>query len=71
MADPIYLNRVTWSPRWAQALCGFNEDGTFVITEAVFVTEKENTYKTSAGQEYVVLKWQPDGSGYHDSKGGK
>lgn len=68
MKDPIYLKRVTWSPMWAQALCGFTEDGEFVITEAVFTTCKENTYTTSEGQEYIVLSWQPDGSGYKDSK---
>jgi len=68
MKNPIHLSRVTWSPRWAQALCGFDEDGEFVITEAVFVTCKDDVYTTSDGQEYVVVSWQPDGRGYADKK---
>lgn len=68
MLQPIHLTRVTWSPQWAQALCGFDKDGEFVITEAVFVTCKEGVYATSEGQEYIVVSWQPDGSGYRDKK---
>lgn len=68
MFQPIHLFRVTWSPRWAQALCGFDDQGEFVITPRVYVTCKQDVYTTSEGQEYVVADWQPDGSGYRDKK---
>lgn len=68
MLEAIHLTRVTWSPRWAQALCGFDDTGEFVITEAVFVTCKRDVYTTADGQEYIVVSWQPDGSGYRDNK---
>lgn len=67
----IVLTRASWSPRWAQKIAGFDINGVFTLTERVFVTEKENVYRSAEGQEYVIQSWVPDGRGYSDRKGGE
>lgn len=64
----IVLNRALWSPSFSQCLTGYDINGEFVHTPRVFVTEKEDVYTTSDGQEYLVQSWAPDGRGYGREK---
>lgn len=64
----IRLYRAGWSQLSSQCLIGFDKNGDFVRTDAVFVTDKPDGYVTSSGIEVQVVTWQPDGSGYNDKK---